>query len=112
MSSRRDQISAGMTRYLRRCPSPLVTRRDAVRLGQRRERRRGGAAAGSEFFEDVEGDYYDGLQNEDGKDRIAPGSAVLHPHQTWGGGMTDTALAMLTVGIAASHLHMHRRELW
>jgi hypothetical protein len=23
------------------------------------------------------GDYYDGLQNKDGKDRIAPGSAVL-----------------------------------
>ena len=28
-----------------------------------------------------------------------------------GGGMTDTALAMLTVGIAASHLRMHHREL-
>ena len=41
---------------------------------------------GSEFFEDVEGDYYDGLQNEDGEDRIAPGSAVLRPRQTWGGG--------------------------
>ncbi len=40
---------------------------------------------GSEFFEDVEGDYYDGLQNEDGEDRIALGSAVLRPHQTWGG---------------------------
>ena len=40
---------------------------------------------GSEFFEDVEGDYYDGLQNEDGEDRIAPGSAVLRPRQTWGG---------------------------
>ena len=66
---------------------------------------------GSEFFEDVKGDYYDGLQNKDGKDRIAPGSAVLRPHQTWGGGMTDTALAMLTAGIATSHLGMHRREL-
>jgi hypothetical protein len=32
---------------------------------------------GSEFFEDVEGNYYDGLQNEDGKDRIASVSAVL-----------------------------------
>ncbi len=40
---------------------------------------------GSEFFEGVEGDYYDGLQNEDGEDRIAPGSAVLRPRQTWGG---------------------------
>jgi hypothetical protein len=40
---------------------------------------------GSEFFEDVEGDYYDGLQNEDGEDGIAPGSAVLRPRQTWGG---------------------------
>ena len=40
---------------------------------------------GSDFFEDVEGDYYDGLQNEDGEDRIAPGSAVLRPCQTWGG---------------------------
>jgi hypothetical protein len=40
---------------------------------------------GLEFFEDVEGDYYDGLQNEDGEDRIAQGSAVLRPHQTWGG---------------------------
>ena len=40
---------------------------------------------GLEFFEDVEGDYYDGLQNKDGKDRIAPGSAILRPHQTWGG---------------------------
>jgi hypothetical protein len=49
---------------------------------------------GSDFFEDVEGDYYDGLQNEDGEDRIATGSAVLHPCQTWGG-MTDTALASL-----------------
>ena len=65
---------------------------------------------GSEFFEDVEGDYYDSLQNEDGEDRIAPGSAVLRPRQTWGG-MTDTALAMLMAGIAASHLRMHRREL-
>jgi hypothetical protein len=26
---------------------------------------------------DVEGDYYDGLQNNDGKDCIIPGSAVL-----------------------------------
>jgi hypothetical protein len=40
---------------------------------------------GLEFFEDVEGDYYDGLQNKDGEDRIAPGSAVLRPRQTWGG---------------------------
>ena len=32
---------------------------------------------GLEFFEDVKGDYYDGLQNKDGEDRIAPGSAVL-----------------------------------
>jgi hypothetical protein len=40
---------------------------------------------GLEFFEDAEGDYYDGLQNEDGEDRIAQGSAVLRPHQTWGG---------------------------
>ena len=41
---------------------------------------------GSDFFEDVyDGDYYDGLQNEDGEDRIAPGSAVLRPRQTWGG---------------------------
>jgi len=32
---------------------------------------------GSEFFEDVKGDYHDGLQNEDGKDHIAPGSAIL-----------------------------------
>ena len=40
---------------------------------------------GSEFFEDVEGDYYNGLQNEDGEDRIAPGSAVLRLRQTWGG---------------------------
>ncbi len=42
---------------------------------------------GSEFFEDVEGDYYDGLQNKDGKDRIAPGSTILRPHQTWGGAL-------------------------
>ena len=40
---------------------------------------------GSEFFEDVEGDCYDGLQNEDSKDHIAPGSAVLRPCLTWGG---------------------------
>ena len=41
---------------------------------------------GSDFFEDVyDGDYYDGLKNEDGEDCIAPGSAVLRPHQTWGG---------------------------
>ena len=40
---------------------------------------------GSEFVEGVEGDYYDGLQNEDSEDRIAPGSAVLCPRQTWGG---------------------------
>jgi hypothetical protein len=39
---------------------------------------------GSDFFKDVEGDYYDGLQNKDGEDRIAPGSAVLRPRQTWG----------------------------
>jgi hypothetical protein len=37
---------------------------------------------GLEFFEDVEGIYYDGLQNEDGEDLIAPGSAVLRPRQT------------------------------
>ena len=41
---------------------------------------------GSDFFEDVyDGDYYDGLQNEDSEDCIAPGSAVLHPRRTWGG---------------------------
>jgi hypothetical protein len=41
---------------------------------------------GSDFFEDVyDGDYYDGLQNKNSEDRIAPGSAVLHPRQTWGG---------------------------
>ncbi len=28
-----------------------------------------------------------------------------------GGGMTDTALAILMAGITASHLRMHRREL-
>ena len=27
-----------------------------------------------------------------------------------GGAMTDTALAILIAGIAASHLHMHRHE--
>jgi hypothetical protein len=32
---------------------------------------------GSYFFKDVDGDYYNGLQNEDGEDPIAPGSAVL-----------------------------------
>jgi hypothetical protein len=67
---------------------------------------------GPDFFEDIyDGDYYDGLQNEDGEDRIAPGSAILRPHQTWGGGMTDAVLTMLTAGIATSHLRMHRREL-
>jgi hypothetical protein len=66
---------------------------------------------GLEFFKDVEGDYYNGLQNKDGEDHIATGSAVLRPCQTWGGGMTDTALAMLTVGIATPHLRMHRCEL-
>ena len=40
---------------------------------------------GLEFFKDVEGDYYDGLQNKDGEDHIATGSAVLRPCQTWGG---------------------------
>ena len=40
---------------------------------------------GSEFFEDFKGDYYGDLQNEDSEDRIAPGSAVLHPCQPWGG---------------------------
>ena len=41
---------------------------------------------GSDFFEDVyDGDYFDGLQNKDGEDCIAPGSAVLRPRQTWGG---------------------------
>ncbi len=67
---------------------------------------------GSDFFEDVYvGDYYNSLQNKDGEDCIARGSAVLRPCQTWGGGMTDTALAMLMTGIAASHLRMHRHEL-
>jgi len=37
---------------------------------------------GLEFFEDFEGNYYDGLENEDGEYRIAPGSAVLRPRQT------------------------------
>ena len=60
---------------------------------------------GLEFFKDIEGNYY--IKKEDGEDRIAPGSAVLRPRQTWGGGMTDTALAMLTVGTAASYLLMH-----
>ncbi len=32
---------------------------------------------GSAFFQDVEGNYYVGLQKGDGKDCIAPGSAVL-----------------------------------
>jgi hypothetical protein len=41
---------------------------------------------GSEFFEDVyDGNYYDGLQHEDSEDRTAPCSAILRPHQTWGG---------------------------
>jgi len=40
---------------------------------------------GSAFFEDIEGDYYDGLQDKDGEDRIAPGYAVLRLRQTWGG---------------------------
>ncbi len=41
---------------------------------------------GSDFFEDVyDGDYYDGLPNEDGEDPIPPGSAVLRPRQTRGG---------------------------
>ena len=40
---------------------------------------------GLEFFEDVEGDYYDSLQNKDGEYCIAPSSAILRPCQTWGG---------------------------
>ncbi len=32
---------------------------------------------GSAFFEDVKDDYYDSLQNKDGKDHTAQGSAVL-----------------------------------
>ena len=32
---------------------------------------------GLDFFEDVKGNYYNGLQNKDGEDRIAPGSVVL-----------------------------------
>ena len=40
---------------------------------------------GSAFFEDIKGDYYDGLQDKDGKDRIAPGYAILRLRQTWGG---------------------------
>ncbi len=41
---------------------------------------------GLDFFKDVyDGDYYDSLQNEDGEDRIAPGSAVQRPRQTWRG---------------------------
>jgi hypothetical protein len=32
---------------------------------------------GLAFFEDVKGNYYDGLQNKDGEDHITPGSAVL-----------------------------------
>ena len=40
---------------------------------------------------------------------LAPPSSAL---AKLGGGMTDTALAMLTAGIAASHLRMHRRKLW
>jgi hypothetical protein len=32
---------------------------------------------GSAFFKDVKGNYYNGLQNKDGKDHIASGSAVL-----------------------------------
>ena len=47
---------------------------------------------GSEFLEDVEGDYYDGLQNKDGEDRIAQGSTVLRPHQTWGGALLTPPL--------------------
>jgi hypothetical protein len=31
----------------------------------------------SAFFQDVEGDYYDGLQKWDDNDCIAPGSAIL-----------------------------------
>jgi hypothetical protein len=37
---------------------------------------------GLAFFEDIEGNYCDGLQNEDGEDRIAPGSAVLTDGKT------------------------------
>ncbi len=32
---------------------------------------------GSAFFKDIKGNHYDGLQNKDGKDCIALGSAVL-----------------------------------
>jgi hypothetical protein len=32
---------------------------------------------GLAFFQDIKGDYYNGLQKGDGKDHIAPGSAVL-----------------------------------
>ena len=75
-------------------PSPTTTRhvlplwrrrRDAVRRG-RQNVSTVTPPQSSDFFEDVyNGDYYDGLQNEDGEDRIAPGSAVLRPRQTWGG---------------------------
>ena len=75
-------------------PSPTTTRhvlplwrrcRDAVLRG-RQNVSTVVPPQGSDFFEDVyDGDYYDGLQNEDGEDRIAPGSAVLRPRQTWGG---------------------------
>jgi hypothetical protein len=47
---------------------------------------------GYAFFKDVEGNYYDGLQKGDCKDRISPGSAVLtdgkaralSDHEEWG----------------------------
>ena len=97
MSSRCDLISAGVTRdictdicrYLQISAQMSFPPGDVIVtpfVGDNDEN--DGAVAppqGSEFFEDVKGDYYDGLQNEDGEDRIAPGSAVLCPRQTWGG---------------------------
>ena len=65
---------------------------------------------GSGFFEDVEGDYYDNLQKRGGRGSHLSGLRRPPPPKL-GGGMTDTALAMLMAGIAVSHLRMHLREL-
>ena len=54
-------------------------------VGANDENNGAAAATQAQIFEDVQGNYYDGLQNEDGEDCIAPGFAVLHPCQTWGG---------------------------
>ncbi len=118
MSLRRDQISAGVTKYLGRylqisaqmsfppgnvVVTPFVGADDendgAVVPPQARNFSRTSRATTT-------------TASKTRTARIAlPRASPYSALNKLGGGMMDTALAMLTAGIAASHLRMHRREL-